>query len=63
MQKLNVNRIHEMGLLAHTYPLFIYLSAILEIILNGSSEGVSIQMQLNVDIFNVAHFEARTKTS
>ena len=41
----------------------LYLSAILEVAFNDSFDGVSIQTRHNVDIFNVSHIKARTKTS
>ena len=41
----------------------LYLSAVLEIAFDDSLDGVSSQTRHNTDLFNVAHFKARTKTS
>ena len=40
-----------------------YLSAMLEVAFDDSLDGVSIQTPRYADLFNVAHFKARTKTS
>ena len=41
----------------------LYLSAMLEVAFDDSLNGVSIQTRHNADLFNVAHFKAKTKTS
>ena len=41
----------------------LYLSAMLEVAFDDSLDGVCIQTQQNADLFNVAHFKAKTKTS
>ena len=41
----------------------LYLSAMLEVAFDDSLDDVSIQTRHNADLFNVAHFKARTKTS
>lgn len=42
---------------------FIYLAAMLEVVLADSSEGVMIQTRKVADLFNLSHFRAKTKTS
>ena len=41
----------------------LYLSAMLEVAFDDSLDGVCIQTRQNADLFNVAHFKAKTKTS
>jgi hypothetical protein len=41
----------------------LYLSAMLEIAFKNSGDGVCIQTRHNADLFNVAHFKAKRKTS
>jgi len=41
----------------------LYLSTMLEIAFEDSSDGVFIQTRQNADLFNIAHFKAKTKTS
>jgi len=41
----------------------LYLSTMLEFAFKDSSDGVSIQTRQNADLFNIAHFKAKTKTS
>ena len=41
----------------------IYLSAMLEVAFRDSSEGIYIQPRKEADLFNVAHFKAKSKTT
>ena len=40
----------------------LYLVAMLEVAFRSTEEGVYIQIQHNVDLFNMSHFKAKTKT-
>ena len=56
------NGVKQGCVFAPTFSL--YLSAmLLEVAFDDSLDGVSIQTQHNANLFNVAHFKARTKTS
>ena len=56
------NGVKQGCVLASTF-FSLYLSLMLEVAFDDSLNGVSSQTRHNADLFNVAHFKARTKTS
>ena len=60
---ISVNNGVKQGMCAGTYTFSLYLAAMLEVAFKDTTEGVCIQTRKDADLFNVAQFKAKSKTS